>query len=316
MNRDRLVGLLFSLLGFLLLAFCLWILNRELSKYNLNDILNSFLTISDHQISLAVVLTCLGYLGISTYDLIAFRHFNICLDAKKIFFTTFLTYAISNVTGFTLLIGGGIRYHFYSRWGVSPRNIAKITAFGNLSFWLGLITISSIVCLVNSLPISHFAKLDLILVKLFGLILITIIGIYLYCCRKQKSIKVKGIKYYFPSWVTSLCQILVFSLDWALAAAVLYVLLPTNSNLSYGSFYSIFLLAMTASIISHIPSGLGIFETIILLLIPQTIYSLDAVGSFLAYRTIKQLLPLGLAISLAGIFEVYQKLKHIKKKQN
>ena len=73
---------------------------------------------------------------------------------------------------------------------------------------------------------------------------------------------------------------------------------------------------MTASIISHVPSGLGIFETIILLLISQTINSLDAVGSFLAYRTIRQLLPLGMAIASVGIFEVYQKLKYLKKKQS
>jgi glycosyltransferase 2 family protein len=316
MNRHRLVGLLTSVFGFLLLAFCLWILNRELGKYSLNDIIRSFLAISDRQILLAVIFTCLGYLSIGTYDFIAFRHFNICLDKKKIIFTTFLTYAISNVTGFTLLIGGGIRYRFYSLWGVSAKNIAKITAFGNLTFWLGSIAIASVFCLINSRSISQITKLDLIVVKLWGLILIAILAVYLYCCQKHKSIRIKGSKYYFPSEATSLSQILVFSLDWALAAVVLYVLLPTNSELSYISFYSIFCLAMIASIISHVPSGLGIFEAVILLSIPRTIYSLDAIGSFLAYRTIRQLFPFSIAISIIGIFEVSQKLKHLKKKQN
>ena len=70
MNRDRLFGLLFSLLGFLILAFSLWILNRELSKYNLHDILNSLLALGDRQISLAVGFTCLGYLVISTVKIL------------------------------------------------------------------------------------------------------------------------------------------------------------------------------------------------------------------------------------------------------
>ncbi len=316
MNRERLTGLLCSLVGFLLLAFCLWILNRELSKYNANDIINSLLAIGEGQILLAVGLTGLGYLVISTYDVIAFRHLNLYLDTSKIFFTTFITYAISNVTGFTLLIGGGIRYRFYSRWRLSAKSIAKITAFGNFTFWLGLLAVTSITCLINALPISRFIQFNLIAVRPLRFILITIVGLYLYCCQQQKFIKIKGVKYYFPSLITSLSQILVFALDWALAAAVLYVLLPTDINLAYVTFYSIFLLAMTVSIISHVPGGIGVFETVILLLLPKTIYPPDALSSFLAYRTIRHFLPLSLAVSLVAVFELQQKLKHIKKKQN
>ena len=316
MNREHLSGVLFSLIGFILLTFCLWILNQELSKYNANDIINSLLSIESRQILLAICLTTIGYLVISCYDLIAFQHFNLLLDKRKIFFTTFIVYAISNFTGFTLLIGGGIRYRFYSRWKISAKNIAKITALGNLTFWLGLLAISSITCLINTLPISHFIQLNLVAIRPFGCILITILFLYLYCCQQQKYIKIKGIKYYFPSLITSLSQILVFALDWALAAAVLYVLFPIDSNLEYVTFYSIFLLAMTTSIISNVPGGIGVFETVILLLLPKTIYTPDALNSFLAYRTIRHFLPLSLGIFFVSIFELSHKNKQIKKKQN
>lgn len=316
MNRDRLIKLLFSLVGLLILAFSLWILNQKLSKYNFNDVVNSLLAISDRQIFWAIGLTCLGYLVISTYDLIAFRHFNLPLDSKKIIFTAFLTYAISNVTGFTLLIGSSIRYRFYSGWGISTKNIAKIIAFSNLSFCLGAIAVGGIACTFNNLAASRLIQLNLITVRTLGLILMAMLGLYFYCCHQQKSVNISGVKYYFPPFITSFCQVITFSLDWASAAAVLYVLLPANANLTYINFYSIFFLAMTVSIVSHVPGGLGVFETVILWLLPPNIYTPDALSSFLSYRAIRQLLPFILAICLLSISEIYRQINHIKKKQN
>ena len=134
MNRDRLTRWLYPALGFFLLAFSFCILNKELARYNPQDILDSLSQISDRQLTCALGFSLLGCLVISSYDLIAFRFLKYSLDIKRILFTTFITYAVSNTTGFTLLIGGGIRYRFYSLWGVPAKHIAKIIALGNITF--------------------------------------------------------------------------------------------------------------------------------------------------------------------------------------
>jgi hypothetical protein len=309
MNRNRFIKLLFPLLGFIVLAFSFWLLHKKLSDYNLDDILHSLSAIGRNQLSWAVGFTIIGYLVISTYDILAFNYLDRFLHKTKIFLITFIVYGVSNTTGFTLLIGGGIRYYFYSRWGVSPKDIAKITAFGNLSLWLGLLTVGGMACLIDPLNLTRFPQFQFVPLKALGSFLVIIVTVYLFLCWRKRTLKIKNTVIYFPSLKTSLCQLLVFTSDWALAAATLYVLLPSNANLSYPTFFSIYLLGMNAAVLSYVPSGLGIFETVILFLLPNTISPPDALGSFLVYRTIRFLLPLAVAVFLAGMLEINYKLR-------
>ena len=55
---------------------------------------------------------------------------------------------------------------------------------------------------------------------------------------------------------------------------------------------------------STVPGGLGIFETVILLSLPNTISQADILGGLIAYRTIYYFLPLIVAIVLLIIKEI------------
>lgn len=309
MNRDRLCFWLYPLLGFFLFAFSLYILNREIGKYSLDEISTSIAAISDGQLYSALGFAFLGYLVISSYDVIAFWQLNYYLPLQLVLFATFITYAVSNTTGFTLIIGGGIRYRFYSAWGVPGKNIAKTIALGNLTFWLGLITLAGITFMTNPLNLPNSIKTNILLIRCVGAVALTSVWTYLYFCKRRKYLKIGKKKICFPKLSTSISQIVVFSLDWAFAAAVLYSLTPDYAAKSYLSFFSIYLLAMTASILSNIPGGIGIFETVIIFLMPQNIPRTDILGSLLAYRAIRFLLPLTLALILIVCFEIKQRLK-------
>ena len=309
MNRDRLTRWLYPSLGFLLLTFSLFILNQELGKYNLEDIIKSLALISDRQLLFSFSFTILGYLVISTYDLIAFVHLKYKLNIKRILFTTFITYAVSNTTGFNLIIGGGIRYRFYSRWGVPARKIAKIIALGNLTFWIGLLTLSGLSFISNPLHLPNSVNIDRLIIRFLGIIALTTLFIYLYCCKTSKRLKIGTKIFAFPKITISISQIALFSLDWTLAAAVLYWLIPDYLDKSYVGFLNIYLLAMSASILSNIPGGIGIFETIIIFLLPESINTPDILSSLLVYRAIRFLVPLSTALLLLCCFEVRQKLK-------
>ncbi|MDJ0590372.1 MAG: lysylphosphatidylglycerol synthase domain-containing protein [Pleurocapsa sp. MO_226.B13] len=308
MNRDRWTRWLYPTLGFFLLGFSLYILNQELSRYDPQDILQGLSSIGNRKLVSALGFTLLSCVAIGCYDLVAFRCFQYHLNLKRIFFTTFITYAVSNTTGFTLLIGGGIRYRFYSLWGVPPKAIAKITALGNITFWLGLLTLTGITFLINPLQLPNSLNLNLVIIRCLGIIALLLVGSYLYQCSRRKRFKVKGKILCFPKLTTSLAQIVIFSLDWALAAAVLYCLIPDYLDKSYLNFFKIYLIAMAASIISNVPGGIGVFETVIIFLLPKTLAVPDVLSSLLVYRGIRFLLPLAIALLCVFCFEIRRRL--------
>ena len=308
MKRNRLTRWLYPALGFCLLIFSLYTLNRELARYNLEDIAHSLSLICDRNIATALAFAFLGCFVISSYDLIAFYWLQYRLKLERILFTTFITYAVSNTTGFTLIIGGGIRYRFYSSWGVPAKYIARIIALGNITFWLGLLTLTGITFIVNPLELPNPLNINLTVIRCMGIIAISLVGIYLYLCRRRKKLKISKKTFCFPKMSVSLAQIAIFASDWALAAAVLYSLIPDYPDKSYLNFFNIYLFAMAASILSNIPGGLGVFETVVIFLLPKSIPIPDILSSLLVYRAIRFLLPLAIAILFVSYFELRRRL--------
>lgn len=98
-------------------------------------------------------------------------------------------------------------------------------------------------------------------------------------------------------------QISVGSLDWLLASTVLYVLLPPSESLNFGYFLGFFLVAQTAGLISHVPGGLGVFESLMLLMLSTHLPAPQVFGALLIYRVIFYWLPLGLATLSLGAYE-------------
>jgi uncharacterized membrane protein YbhN (UPF0104 family) len=64
-------------------------------------------------------------------------------------------------------------------------------------------------------------------------------------------------------------------------------------------------LAQLAGIISNVPGGLGVFETVILLLLSPPVNSPQLLGALLAYRAIYYYFPLLIGVSLLGFAELH-----------
>lgn len=247
----------------------------------------------------------INYVMLTGYDTLAMIYIQGSLDYRKTAFVGFMSYAISNSVGLALLSGSAIRYRFYAHWGLSNRQIASIIAFCNLSFWLGLLAVGGVTFLVEPLQVPKVLKLPFSSVHPLGLIFLIIIVAYLALSLfTHKTLQIGRWKLPHLPFKLSLTQIAVTAIDWGLAAAVLYVLLPPSLSLSYAGFFGIYLLAQIAGIISNIPGGLGVFETVILLTLSSTIPSIQLLGSLLAYRVIYYWIPLILAILCLGGYEL------------
>lgn len=300
---DKLLPI-FSLFFFICVII---ILKQELSHYKFSDIIKSLSTIPKYKVYLAIILTFLGYLVITIYEKIALIYLKYPLKNSYIVKTAFISYAICNTTSFTLLVGGGIRYYFYGYYSVPKKIITQIIAFSNLNFWLGLFAVGGATFICEPLAVPELIHLRFLTVRPIGIIFLIILSVYLYVSWQQISFKIKDKTFIIPNLFTSLTQILISTLDWAIAGFVLYILLPNHTNLSYLSFFGIYLLGISAAIISHIPGGLGVFETIILYLLPKQIAASDVLSSLLAYRGIYFFLPLLIALIWLIIDKIQRK---------
>ncbi|MEH1894897.1 MAG: lysylphosphatidylglycerol synthase domain-containing protein [Nostoc sp.] len=302
-----------TLFGLSLLVLSLWAIANELHEYNYRDILNSLAAIPKSRLSWAIWLTVLGYLVMIGYDILGFSYINRSLSWNKIALTSFISSAFSNTIGFALLTGSAIRYRFYSSWGVSAVAIAQVIAFANFTFWLGMFAVAGCLFLINPLKIPTQLHLPFATVRPIGVIFLLLVAGYLVgSIFVKQPLIIRGQEFRFPDFKISLIQIAISSLDWILAAAVLYAVLPSHISLSYLDFLGIYLLAMFAGVVSNVPGGLGVFETIILLILSSKVSAAAILGSMLAYRGVYYFLPLLVASGLLGLYEIIFRTRNLK----
>lgn len=308
MNSKRISHFGSIIFSLLLFGLSLWAISQELHQHPPREIAKSLADIPVSRLVFATFLTGLNYLVMTGYDTIAVRYIRHPLSYQKTAMAAIITYGISNSVGLALLSGSAIRYRFYHAWGLSVVEIAHIVTFCNLSFWLGLFVVGGIIFLLQPVPIPQIIHLPFTSVRPVGVIFIIVVFSYLLATLfHQKYLQIgKLILPHLPLRL-SLRQLAIGAGDWMLAAAVFYVMIPPDIGLSYSAFFGIYLLAQIAGVISNVPGGLGVFETVMLLLLSPAISSVKLLGLLLAYRGIYYFLPLGCALLLLGFYEIKQR---------
>jgi len=302
------------MLGLLLFAGALWVLHHQLKAYRFHDIIQSLKSLPGEKIFFALALTFLSYLIMTGYDALALRYVRHALPYRKFGLASFISYAFSNNMGFGMIAGGSVRYRLYSAWGLSALEITKVVAFCSLTLWLGFFTLGGVVFLFEPLMLPKVLHLHFASAQMLGRIFLAIVAAYLlWTVMGKRSVRIRDWEFSFPSAQLLVAQVVIASLDWALAGGVLYALLPKVPALSFPGFLGIYLLAQTGGLISQVPGGLGVFETIVVLLLSPTLPASEILGVLLAYRSIYYLLPLFLAALLLVIQELLQRQEGFKK---
>ncbi len=312
--RSRLLHRIGPLLGLLLFAGALWVLHHQLKAYRFHDIIQSLENLPGERFFAALALTFLSYLVMTGYDALALRYVRHALPYRKFGLASFISYAFSNNMGFGMIAGGSVRYRLYSAWGLSALEITKVVAFCSLTLWLGFFTLGGVVFLFEPLMLPKVLHLPFASAHTLGRIFLAIVAAYLlWTVMGKRSVRIRDWEFSFPSAQVLVAQVGIASMDWALAGGVLYALLPKVAALSFPGFLGIYLLAQTGGLISQVPGGLGVFETIVVLLLSPTLPASEILGVLLVYRFIYYLLPLFLAALLLAIQELLQRQEGFKK---
>jgi len=312
--KRRFLHSLGPLLGLLLFAVALWVLHHELREYHYHDIVRHLAEIPGPRLLLAFALTILSYLIMTGYDTLALRYIQHPLGYAKTALASFIGYAFSNSIGLSMIAGASVRYRLYSAWELSALEITKVIAFCTLTLWIGFFSLGGVVFLFEPIMVPETLHLPFSSIRPLGVIFLMLVGGYiLWSSLRKRPLKIREWEFPLPSTRLFLVQIAIASLDWALAGSVLYALLPAASTLSWHGFLGVFLLAQIAGLASQIPGGLGVFESVILLLLSPVLPASSIFGSLLAYRAIYYLLPLALAVVLLGTDEILQKKEGLQR---
>ena len=126
---------------------------------------------------------------------------------------------------------------------------------------------------------------------------------------RRRPLRLRSFELPLPSPTIAIGQALLSAVEWALAGAVLYVLLPP-SGLSFLTFLGAFLIAILLGMASHVPGGVGVFEGLMVLLLRPYLTSGQLLPALVVYRAVYYLLPL--AVALVGLVadEVRQRRAH------
>ncbi|HUS52591.1 MAG TPA: lysylphosphatidylglycerol synthase domain-containing protein, partial [Thermohalobaculum sp.] len=131
----------------------------------------------------------------------------------------------------------------------------------------------------------------------------TILALTAYLAIRRSTIKIGRFRIDAPSLTVIARQMVFTALDLVFAASTLYIL-PPASDLGFTTFVAIFIVAMNAGMLSHVPGGIGVFESIVIAALPASIPLEPAAAALLLYRLIYYLLPFAAAVMLLALLEL------------
>lgn len=277
---------------------------HEFRGHRFDEIFHHAGEISAAQILVALILTALSYSALVGYDFVALAHLGKRLPLRRVAHTAFISFAFSHNLGGALLTGGSLRYRLYSAAGLSASETLSITLLAGLAFAAGIICITGIVLLIE--PEATFSAIGIsrsVRYAVGGLCLVVVMGWLVFVAVRRRTVRLLQFAVPVPSLSTALLQIALAIADIGFAAAIVFVLLPEPHTVSYSVLLGAFVLATVAGFVSHVPGGLGVFETVLVLLLPS-IAPPAVLGAALAYRLVYYLLPLVLAAGLLAWHEL------------
>lgn len=284
----------------------LWALAHLLGEVSAEDLRGQVRAVPLSHLGGALLATAVGYGAMACYDWTALRYIGRVLPARTIALGGFLAYSIGNTIGLSALSGGAVRYRVYSVLGLGVGDIARISGFVALAYGTGatMVGLGALIlwptALGNLLPLPPGLVRGLAVAGfVIGNLLIWAPGFL----RGRLRLGRRSIEAPAPGLMAT--QLVITLVEMLMGALVLRLLLP-GAEISFVPFLAVYLAASMAGILSHVPGGVGVFETLVIAALPGSVGAADAAAALLLYRLIYYILPFVLALALLALAEARQ----------
>ena len=280
------------------------ILIRTLSTLDPTAVLRQFEATSGIALSVAIGLSALAYGILAGYEVAMLRYLGSAMPAWRPFLTSLVAYPLGHAIGFGALSGGAVRYRFYAAAGLPALDIGKVVVLSAMPYAAGLGLLCGVSLLLWSAEAAPLLNLTSGAAQAIGASLVVSHAIYVgLVLRWRRPLKLKSLTLELPSPRMTWLQYLAGLIDVLCAVGVLYVLLPDSMDLGFAPFVAVYVIAILAGLLSSVPAGLGVFESMLLLMLRDQ--PADAVlGAVLAYRLAYELVPFAWGLLLFLVLEL------------
>jgi glycosyltransferase 2 family protein len=279
-----------------------FLIYRALARYSLGEIITSVTSVPIDHIVRMGGFAAASYLCLTCFDAMALRYVGRSLPYWRVALTSFCALSIGHNVGFAALSSGAIRYRLYSQWGLDAYDVAKLILFCALTVGYGLMVLGGVALLLEpglAQEITHLGRPALLML---GTTCMVLAGAYLALAAfVRQPFRFRRWSLELPSLRLALGQTIIGPLNFAFVAACLYEALAATADVTYLSVAAVYVIANVATLLSHVPGGLGVIENVVLFLLP----GYKVVGALILFRLAYFLVPLCLGSVLFALTELF-----------
>ena len=283
-------------------AGVLW---RTFQRIRFEDVVAQVRALPASTLALAAQCSAGAFTTLALYEVAVVRYVKHCIGRAKPMLTAYIAFPLGHAVGQAMLSGGALRYRMYTPAGFSATEVGATVLLANLPYGLafGLFFDLSLVFAADRLetffriPAHWLFTLGCIgLAKDFGYALLVI--------ARKKPIRLGGWAVPLPTPAMTALQLIVGAIDVGLISMILYLLLPDTAGIGYLPFLAVYLASVLAGVLSHVPAGLGVLESMLLLLLPD-VPPEQLLAAVLMYRVFYEIVPVLVSLALWGAYESF-----------
>lgn len=280
----------------LLFGLAVWALHREAGQLAAGHLTDAVASLDPARAALAICATVAGYAVLTLYDVVALHVIGRPLPYRAAAEGAFLGFAVSHNVGLGWLSGGAIRQRIYGPRGLSVAGVAQLTVVNSVTFFLGTFSLLGATLLVRPDLPAALVPVPTGLARLIGILLLCAVIVYLVACALDfRALSIGGATLKLPPWRIAAAQILLSCFDLALAAAALHFALPASLALSFPDVLGVYIVALSASLVTQVPGGVGVFEALVLMVLPAAPRA-PLLAGLLLFRAIYYIVPLAIGL--------------------
>ncbi|SDS08839.1 hypothetical protein SAMN05216271_1126 [Halopseudomonas sabulinigri] len=295
----KLARRLLTLAFFILIPTLLYIQMKDMDWGELLRALRGF---PPTTIGLCVLVALASYLVYASYDLLGRLYTRHGIPVVKVLTITFVCYVFT--LNLSALVGGiALRYRLYSREGLSAATTTRILSLSLVTNWGGYLLLAGSIFAFGLLHLPESWKIGDTGLQIVGVVMLLLGVAYLAACAfsKRRSWTLRGHEIELPPIRLALMQMVLGALNWSLMGLLIYLLLPEEAF--YPTVLGILLISSVAGVITHIPGGLGVLETVFITLLQHEFAKSEILAALIGYRAIYFLMPLAVAAVIYLVLE-------------